>query len=377
MISSVPAAQAYSSGIASTVLEPNGCNQCHTNGLEETIKLEGPEFVEPGATVEYQLSIIVRGAQEYGGLNAAASDGALTLGGEFESETRLIAGADGRDEVTHTSAKIADVWGQVEFTFFWTAPSPSFTSATLDVWGNGVDNSGDQTGDHATFISREILPASDEAPSEPLCATNEAPLKPLPLADPAEQKCQDAVGKMGLAYMKGVLKSVQKCLQDFQRWGLLGNHDEICSGSLDVPPSDLATAEKVAKAEAKALRFVDKKCTDENIAALDLCADTVTDFKTCFVQSYRPFVETLVLREFGHIEQTDDKALRKCQKVLSAESAKYVAATTKTMQKCVSKWNKSPAVADAAEFQALDAVRMKGFQDPVRAYLVKHLRGRG
>jgi hypothetical protein len=170
----------------------------------------------------------------------------------------------------------------------------------------------------------------------------------LPVTDPDQQKCQAAIAKTGLSYVSGVLKSVQKCLQDFHRWGLTGIHTDLCIGSVEVPPEDLGTALKIAKAEAKALAFVDKKCTDETIAPLDLCADTVSGFKTCFVQGYRPLIEELVSREFGVVKQTDDKALRKCQKAISKEAGKFVMASLKTMLKCASAMNDGAGAQDTA-----------------------------
>jgi hypothetical protein len=339
-------AHAFSGGVPSTALGPSGCNQCHTGGLVPTVKLAGPTEVEPGSTHEYQLSIVVRGDQNHGGLSAAVSDGELSLGGSFAAETRTINGGAG-EEITHSEPKLTDVWNQIEFTFLWTAPS-SFSSMTLNVWGNAVDHDGTAGGDQASFASLEVVPAGS-VPEEDPCSVDLLPRTPFPVADPATQKCQLAIAKGGLAYTKGVLKVMQKCLQDFHRWGLTGEPYPVCVGSGGTPPSDQETAERFSVAERNALNFIDTQCTDAMVAELGLCADAVGAFKGCFATDHRAAVEALLRWEFGNLRQTDEVEVRKCQRVIAKEAAKYVTIEQKAMQKCLTKWNKSPTEDEAAD----------------------------
>jgi hypothetical protein len=339
-------AYAFSGGVPSTVLGPSGCNQCHTGGGAPTVKLVGPKEVDPGSTNEYRLSIVVRGNQDHGGLNARASQGQLSVGGEFSSQTRTIAGAAG-NEITQSAAKLADVWNEVEFTFLWTAPD-SFSSMTLDVWGNGVDNNGAATGDGASFASLEVVPAGT-LPREDPCSTEVLPSSPVSVTDPGAQKCQASIAKGGLAYTKGVLKVMQKCLQDFHRWGLRGEAYEVCVGKNGAAPTDRKTWEKFAAAETKALNFIDTQCTNAMVAELGLCGRTVSDLKKCFAEEHRSVVEDLLRRQFGDLHQTDNIELRKCQKVISKASAKFIATELKVMQKCLTEWNKRTMADDAAE----------------------------
>lgn len=337
-------ARAFSGGVPSTALGPSGCNQCHTGGLTPTVKLAGPTQVEPGSTNEYQVSIVVRGNQNYGGLSAATTAGQLSLGGSFKSETRTTNGGAGI-EVTHSEAKLADVWNQIEFTFLWTAPS-EFSTATLKVWGNAVDHDGSAIGDQAGFVSLDVIPAGS---GEDPCSVELLPRTPFPVSELGVQKCQNAIAKGGYAYTKGVLKVTQQCLQDFQRWGLTGEAYEVCVGRNGAEPSDQKTKEKLKLAEQAAINFVDTQCTDSMIAELGLCADSVREFKECFAADHRASVETLLKRQFGNLRQTDEVDVRKCQKVISNAAAKYATTELKAMQKCLRDWNRKGAVDEAAD----------------------------
>jgi hypothetical protein len=145
-------------GITTTQFEgPNACNDCHSGGTVPTVVLSGPAAVAPDSTNEYTLQVFAVGSQNRGGLNVSAPLGTLSLGGSDASNTQLLTGGGGRKEVTHTGPKAA-VDGVVMFTFLWTAPS-SFSSATLDAWGNAVNGSGTNSGDRAAFASLSIANA--------------------------------------------------------------------------------------------------------------------------------------------------------------------------------------------------------------------------
>lgn len=151
-------AHAFSAGITSDLFGPLGCNTCHSGGNTPTVSLLGPSQVPPGSTNEYQLKIAVTGKQNKGGLNAAATDGTLSVGGGASTGTQQVVGAGGRAEITHTGAKSAS-GGFVTFSFLWTAPD-DFTSVTLNAWGNAVNGDGTSLNDKAVLATKEITPGT-------------------------------------------------------------------------------------------------------------------------------------------------------------------------------------------------------------------------
>ena len=140
---------AFRNGIASSSFGSLGCNACHMGGQTPTVTIVGPTMVAPGSTNEFAVQISTVGSQTFGGFNVSSPFGTLGFGGADSSQTRTIAGPDGRNEMTHSNPKAAS-GAAVTFSFLWTAPD-SFTSAPLNAWGNAVDNSFSTSGDHAAF----------------------------------------------------------------------------------------------------------------------------------------------------------------------------------------------------------------------------------
>lgn len=188
-------AHALSSGVPSTFFNANtGCNQCHSGGQAPAVMLAGPTAVEPGSTAEYTFTILAVGNQDRGGLNASALAGTLSIGGAFSAGTRPIAGAGRRDEITHARPKAA-VEGRIEFSFLWTAPE-EFESATLHVWGNAVNGSGNESGDRASMAELEIVAAGGDTPTP--TATEPAPTPtPTPPASPTATPSGPTEGCVG------------------------------------------------------------------------------------------------------------------------------------------------------------------------------------
>jgi hypothetical protein len=170
-------ALAYPGGVSTFNLGPQGCNACHTGGDTPSVSLIGPTTVAPNSANTYTLMITATGTQTFGGFNVTASFGTLTLGGANASRTQVIPGANGINDVTHTSPKPAS-GGSISFSFVWTAPG-SFTSATLNAWGNAVNGNASPTGDHATFVSVTVM-SSMPGPNP---TTTPTPT-PLPTATP-------------------------------------------------------------------------------------------------------------------------------------------------------------------------------------------------
>ena len=156
-------ARAFSAGISSASFGAVGCNTCHSGGSTPTVTLTGPTTVSPDSTNEYTLRIQVTGFQTKGGLNVAATDGTLAVGGSASNGTQPIFGKNGLAEITHTGAKSSS-GGFVTFSFLWTAPSVS-SSITMTGWGNAVDGDGTNAGDKAQF---DVLTVTVGAAPPPL-----------------------------------------------------------------------------------------------------------------------------------------------------------------------------------------------------------------
>ncbi|MFI5364445.1 MAG: choice-of-anchor V domain-containing protein [Candidatus Binatia bacterium] len=151
-----PQAQAHSGGdITSNELGPSGCNSCHFGGQTPTVTLTGPSPVMPGSTNEYTLTITNIGQQVFGGLDAYAPLGTLSTGGANATQTQSRTGANLLQEITHVGKK-ASMDGATLFSFMWTAPD-SFTSATLNAWGNAVNGDGFSTGDQAALATLTVM----------------------------------------------------------------------------------------------------------------------------------------------------------------------------------------------------------------------------
>ena len=156
------AAQAFSGGIATTSfpLPALACNFCHSGGAAPSVTLEcvdcggGPPVVDPLSVHEFKLTVFEIGLQDHAGLNISSVLGTLSTGGVFATNTQTITGTGGRAEITHTAPK-QQVGGATEFSFLWTAPAAP-TTATLEAWGNAVNNNGITGGDAASSTALNV-----------------------------------------------------------------------------------------------------------------------------------------------------------------------------------------------------------------------------
>ncbi len=192
-----PQARAHSSGdLTSDFLGPTGCNSCHFSGQTPTVTLTGPSPVMPGSTNEYTLSIMNIGQQVFGGLDAYAALGTLSTGGANSAQTQSRTGANLLREITHVGKK-ASMNGSTTFSFLWTAPD-SFTSATLNAWGNAVNGDGFSSGDQASLATLTVMssmpgpnpsdtpgPAPTPTPTPEVHDAVVAQLKPLNVTIPS------------------------------------------------------------------------------------------------------------------------------------------------------------------------------------------------
>jgi hypothetical protein len=215
-------AHAFSGGITTLSFGVLGCNGCHGGGSTPTVTLEcvdcggAPPVVDPASTHEFKLTVFEIGLQDHAGLNVSSVLGTLATGGSFPTNTQTLPGTGGRLEVTHTAPK-QEVGGMVEFSFLWTAP-PSLTTATLEGWGNAVNDNSNNTGDAASFVTLDVT-VDGPLPTDTPTATQT--FTPTPTATPAagcpssvDAGCTDGFAK-GLLLAKESVPGKEKLVAKF------------------------------------------------------------------------------------------------------------------------------------------------------------------
>jgi hypothetical protein len=135
-----------------TVSGGTTCNACHFGGITPTVSITGPTVVDPGDTNTYMLTIS-GGQMNHGGLDVAADAGSLSV---VDPGTQLLSPDGGTTfEITHNAPRAVDAFGQVSWSFNWTAPlSPG--PATLYGAGNSVNLNFTNSGDRAMATSLAI-----------------------------------------------------------------------------------------------------------------------------------------------------------------------------------------------------------------------------
>jgi hypothetical protein len=111
----------------------------------------------------------------------------------------------------------------------------------------------------------------------------------VPSDDRARRKCQKAIGGAAVRFLTSTLKGAQKCLtKRFDESA--ANGGSLCVGTVTdgsyVPPSDEQAATAMAAAAAKLAAQVAKKCDDAQIAALDVCGETLAEAGACLLCSH-------------------------------------------------------------------------------------------
>jgi hypothetical protein len=354
LLAGSPPAHARPTGIDSTVFGAAGCPLCHGGGMQPNVLLSGPTSVAPGSTNDYTFTIFANPAQNHGGLNVVAAIGTLATGGPFATGTQTVAGALGRAEITHLAPKQGDLLNTIEFSFRWTAP-PAFSAVTLRAWGNAVNLDNTAGGDAADLAVLEIVssvidsptPTATPQPSPTPCG-DAAPLQPALLTDPDAALCQAAVAKAGAGYVKKDLKAVRSCLNAFQADPAGGDPIAQCVGSAGVGPGDGKATGVISKAQGKATARLRAKCSDADVAALDLCAETEVGLEECFLAQHRQHVIDLVSNQYGVVTPTDDNGEQKCQKAIGSAAAEYLVVHLRASQKCLVRRNKAGTATDGA-----------------------------
>lgn len=182
-------ARAYSTGITTTSFGAFGCNECHSGGQNPSVELSGPTMVLPSSINTYRFTVSNQGSQQYAGLNVSALDGVFTTGGPQAKNTQTLSGTGGRAEVTHSAPK-AGKDGVTAFSFVWAAPA-SFSSVTLNAWGNAVNLSHSSSGDRAAMTMLAVNNGATLCPPTP--ATCQTPGK-------SSLAIRDTAGKQSLTF---------------------------------------------------------------------------------------------------------------------------------------------------------------------------------
>lgn len=358
VVTAAHTALAYPGGIAGTVFGPTGCPLCHSGGTTPSVILAGPTSMQPGDTADFTFTIFGNPTQPYGGLNVAASDGTLSLGGPFTLDTRTILGILGLTEITQLAPKQGDFLNEIEFSFRWTAPNQG-GDVTMRAWGNAVNHDGSPTGDAAAMTTLVVsvvgsgastaTPTIVPTPTATVIACNDsAPLHPALLSDPDAEDCQAAIAKSGALYMKKDLKAVQACLRSFQESGMSGDAIAQCIGSATTPPTDSVTATALADAAEKARATLRAKCSGTILEQLTTCATTELGLEICFVADHRQAVVDAMSAEYGSLMPNANSDVQKCQRGLAQAAARYLLAHLKASEQCLIARNRAAIINDGA-----------------------------
>jgi parallel beta-helix repeat protein len=165
--------------------------------------------------------------------------------------------------------------------------------------------------------------------------------------------CQEAVGKAGATYAKLHVKAVSTCLKKIVSGDFVGDPLTLCRGTASVPPTDQMTADRLATASSKVLTLLQGRCTDADVAALDLCDVTVAGVANCLVDDAYPVLDTVVEAQFGAVTAIGDPAVEACQTAAAKGAAKYLTKVLKTIQQCINTRNKKECPTDAARSRCL------------------------
>jgi parallel beta-helix repeat protein len=159
-----------------------------------------------------------------------------------------------------------------------------------------------------------------------------------PVLDAGTRSCQETVAKAGALYAKGTVKAIQRCLQGIKTGSIAGDPATVC---LADPPSDIATATALTKAETKATGQLAKKCDDTKVAALQLCGATVPALGTCLINDHHARIAAALGTAYGAVTSSANKGEQKCQGTLGKETGKLLTARLKSLQRCLNSRNKT------------------------------------
>jgi hypothetical protein len=272
-------ASAFSAGISSNSFGSLGCNTCHSGGSTPSVTLTGPTTVAPDSTSEYTLRIQGSAPQTKGGLNVAATEGTLAVGGSAANGTRTIDGKDGLMEITHAGVKTSS-GGFVTFSFLWTAPSVP-TSVTMTGWGNAVDGDGTSGGDKAAFKALTVTVGAAPPPAvcdaTPLAGCRK-PVAPNASAFQVKDNILDTKDALTWNWTKGAATSISDFGDPVNGTSYtLCVYDESAGVpnavmTLTVPSSGVCDGKPCWAAKKTGFLYKDKNLTNDGLMQLQLSA---------------------------------------------------------------------------------------------------------
>jgi len=151
--------------------------------------------------------------------------------------------------------------------------------------------------------------------------------------------CQEALGKAAARYVKKRATAERSCLDRLAKGKLSGNAAALCRGGLvggaAVPPQDVRTAGKLAKARAKFHQGIETACAPADLAQLDACADTAADVATCVSAAYGAAARAATRLAYGSVTAISGSTDLACQRAVGKASVTYLTAVVKAMQRCL------------------------------------------
>jgi hypothetical protein len=139
----------------------------------------------------------------------------------------------------------------------------------------------------------ECMVSGHEAVVDELIAVTCGVSPPIPASALA---CQAAIANAARQYAVTLLKLLLKCRDRLNRGVISGFPPGSCGYADD------KTVEGFAKARRKMLKLIRRQCTDDDIAALDVCpirVQTVGAAEECVIEEYERAVDTLIGIEYA------------------------------------------------------------------------------
>jgi phosphodiesterase/alkaline phosphatase D-like protein len=157
----------------------------------------------------------------------------------------------------------------------------------------------------------------------------------------AEVQCQDVIAQAARNYFRDRFNAVSRC----ENKKSAGKLSQATNCRPDDPPvtGELNTDQRLQRAEARLLRRIGNRCTDSlvNMISFGLpCGTvaTVADIVDCVVNdAHGPNADLLIESAYDETADLQDDQLRRCQRTIAKESAKYARARMTGRFKCAKK----------------------------------------
>jgi hypothetical protein len=172
------------------------------------------------------------------------------------------------------------------------------------------------------------------------------PLRPRPVQGPEALTCRQAVTHSTRRYADALLEIYQDCIARLQRGERSGHPADTCRGLLMLSlgarglPEDVPTLIALYGAAFRFRADLAADCSDETVAALDLCADDVAGLQTCLQRDTVQHVHFLLDSQYGLQNAADpfvvieDAGTRSCQDAVAEAGRRYVREVQEAVTDC-------------------------------------------